>query len=266
MNESTQPYEWYCAHIILWASYMDGNQDDYPIWERVYLVKALDSDEAWTNAEAKGEKEAKVENILEINNRNIKWKYGGVRKVISTIEDSLIEIKLNNSIDILEITWNEFYVSDEENLKKLIEGKPVKITYADLKVNYASKYDVGYFCAHIILWMKDKDGVQKEYPFWENIYIVKARNISEAKKKAERCGIEEAEPDDGLEVNGKPAKWTYGGVKKITNIIDNSIFECEMHEILKDVAEVTWGEFSVPNKATLDKLISGELVSSNYDE
>jgi hypothetical protein len=36
--------------------------------------------------------------------------------------------------------------------------------------------------------------------------------------------------------------------------------------MLEDVAELTWNEFTVPDKESLDKLISGEPVNIRYDE
>lgn len=122
------------------------------------------------------------------------------------------------------------------------------------------------FCAHVVIWMKYKDGVQNEYPIWENVYLVKANTEDEAWEKAEKKGREECEDDDGLEVDGRPARWTYGGVRKLISVIDISFFECKIHESMEDIIELTWSEFTVLDKISLDKLIAGESVIINYDE
>lgn len=123
-----------------------------------------------------------------------------------------------------------------------------------------------WFCAHVIIWMKYKDGIQDEYPLWENVYLIKANTEDEAWEKAEKKGREECEDDDGLEVDGRPARWTYGGVRKLISVIDSGCFECQIDESMEDIIELTWSEFSVPDKASLDKLIDGKPVIINYDE
>jgi Domain of unknown function (DUF4288) len=122
------------------------------------------------------------------------------------------------------------------------------------------------FCAHVIIWMKYKDENQNDYPIWENVYLVKAESEDEAWEKAERRGKEECENDDGLEVDGRPARWIYGGVRKLISVIEASFLECNIHENCEDIIELTWNEFTVPDKESLDKLISGDSVNVNYDE
>jgi hypothetical protein len=119
----------FCAHVIIWMKYEDGNQNEYPIWENVYLIRAESEDGAWNKAECRGKEECEDDD-LEVDGRPARWTYGGVRKLISVIEASFLECSIHESCeDIIELTWNEFTVTDKESLDKLIAGEPVNIRY-----------------------------------------------------------------------------------------------------------------------------------------
>lgn len=49
--------EWYAASIIMLVKFKDGNQDKYPVWENVVLIKASSGDEALELAEKRGREE-----------------------------------------------------------------------------------------------------------------------------------------------------------------------------------------------------------------
>lgn len=147
----------------------------------------------------------------------------------------------------MEISSNEVIYKESEQPEPLDSGKC-------------------WFCAHVIIWQQYKDGIQDDYGIWENIYLVKADTAEEAWQKAECKGIEITEHDDGLEINGRPARWVYGGVRKLITAIDSSFFECKIHEVMENIIELTWNEYTVPDKQSLDKLIAGDSVNVNYEE
>jgi hypothetical protein len=123
-----------------------------------------------------------------------------------------------------------------------------------------------YYIAHVIIWVRFKDGNQDEYPVWENIYIIKADSDKEAWEKAEREGRIYPSSDDDLTVDGRPAEWIFGGVRKVIHSISGSSINVQIDLMQENIAELTWNEFTVPDKETLDKLISGEPVNIRYDE
>ena len=51
--------EWYAASIIMLVKFKDGNQDKYPVWENVILIKASSDDEAIKKAEKEGREKEK---------------------------------------------------------------------------------------------------------------------------------------------------------------------------------------------------------------
>lgn len=122
------PY--YIAHVIIWVRYKDGNQDDYPVWENVYLIKADTNEEAWEKAEKEGRSYPSSNDDLTFDDRPAEWIYGGVRKVIHSISGDSINVQIDlMHEDVAELTWNEFTLPDKESLDKLIAGKPVSIRY-----------------------------------------------------------------------------------------------------------------------------------------
>jgi hypothetical protein len=123
-----------------------------------------------------------------------------------------------------------------------------------------------YYIAHIIFWVQYNEGPQDDYPIWENIYLIIAKDSDEAWEKAEREGREYPDPNEDLTVDGRAAEWVYGGVRKINDFIQGRFTRVDMDEFLEDVAELTWNEYTVPDKASLDKLIAGEPVNVNYDK
>jgi hypothetical protein len=57
-------------------------------------------------------------------------------------------------------------------------------------------------------------------------------------------------------------------IKRVLNFHYGKMFsfECRIDESMEGIIELTWSEFSVPDKASLEKLINGESVLINYTE
>ena len=47
-----------------------------------------------------------------------------------------------------------------------------------------------WYVAHVIMYVKFKDGVQDSYPIWENLYLIKASSPAKAWEKAHKYGRE----------------------------------------------------------------------------
>ena len=56
---------------------------------------------------------------------------------------------------------------------------------------------MNWYSAHIIMYVELKDRVQRRYPVWENIVLIKARDADVAFEKAERCGRSEEGDSEG---------------------------------------------------------------------
>jgi hypothetical protein len=117
-----------------------------------------------------------------------------------------------------------------------------------------------WYAAHLILYVKLKHHAQRHYPIWENILLIKARNEEEAFAKAEARGKEE-EGDDGgtFRWAGKPARWVFAGVRKLTL--------CEDAEKRPDDGtEVSYTELEVDSEQAVRKLVRGQSVAVTYRE
>ena len=117
-----------------------------------------------------------------------------------------------------------------------------------------------WYAAHLILYVKLKNHTQRNYPIWENIVLIKARSEEEAFAKAEARGKEE-EGDDGgtFRWAGKPARWVFAGVRKLTL--------CEDAEKRPDDGtEVSYTELEVDSEQAVRKLVRGQSVAVTYKD
>ena len=115
-----------------------------------------------------------------------------------------------------------------------------------------------WYAAHIVMFVELKDRTQPRYPVWENVVLVQAATEAEAFEKAERHGRSE-EGDDGgtFRWGGRPARWVFAGVRKLT--------ECPTaSERPDDGTEVTYNEFELASRAAVEKLAAGEPVSAVF--
>jgi hypothetical protein len=112
-----------------------------------------------------------------------------------------------------------------------------------------------WFAAHIIMYVEFKTERQTTYPVWENIVLVHAAGEDEAFAKAEKKG-RESEGDDGgtFQWDNTPARWVFGGVRKLTLCQDSEVRP-------KDGTEITYLQLRVRSKISLAKLIHSERVS-----
>jgi hypothetical protein len=118
-----------------------------------------------------------------------------------------------------------------------------------------------WYAAHLLFYVKLKRKRQTRYPLWENIVLIKAKNVEEAFAKAEQRAQEDActEPDDTFTWGGVPAEWVFGGVRKLTTCMDE-------HKRPGDGTEVTYLELEAPSWQALQKLIRGEPVAVKIDD
>lgn len=120
---------WYSASAIFFFEYKEGKQDEYLVWENVYLLEANSDQEAWKKAEKYAKQyEGDSSGTLTLNGRPVTQKYGGIRKIVSVSNSINIE---EGVLEGAEVTFNKFVVKDRKSLDDLISGKPVKIVYEE---------------------------------------------------------------------------------------------------------------------------------------
>jgi hypothetical protein len=119
----------YAAHIIMAVRYRSGTQNRFPCYENVVLIEADDPDEAMRRAEEYGAEEARHDDpTFTWGGQPAYWQFAGVRKLIEcrTLGDPEDRLR-----DGTELTYSQLEVSSEKDLKKLVEGEPVSVTYEE---------------------------------------------------------------------------------------------------------------------------------------
>ena len=106
-----------------------------------------------------------------------------------------------------------------------------------------------WYAAHVLLTTELLEGELDYCPVWENIYLIHATSAEEAWARAEKLGQQDIEvTSEGLTFDDKPARWRFVGVR--------SLMECL--ETPGDGVEVAWMQYTVQNRAGLDRLMQSK--------
>jgi len=118
-----------------------------------------------------------------------------------------------------------------------------------------------WFAAHIILCVKYTEHRQNSIPLWENVVLIAAESEEEAFAKAECYGRKKETKGEEATFTwaGKPARWVFGGVRKLTTCDDPE-------ERPDDGTEITYTQMKVRSPVELKKLLDGEDVGVRYIE
>jgi hypothetical protein len=117
-----------------------------------------------------------------------------------------------------------------------------------------------WFAAHLVLYVQLKDHPQGRCTAWENIVLIKAASEEEAFAKAERRGREEAGDDGGtFRWNGKPARWVFAGVRKLTSCEDPN-------RRPDDGTEISYTQMQLDSEQSVLKLVQGDPVKIQYTD
>jgi hypothetical protein len=124
---------WFAASVVMYFRLKDGPQDEFSIWENVYLIDAPDGAQAHAKAEALGKLgEGDDDGSLRLDGKPAEQVFGGVRKVLSCAP-SLTGQAVDNSVveDGMEATFSTFTVGSREDLEAFIRGESVQVIYEE---------------------------------------------------------------------------------------------------------------------------------------
>jgi hypothetical protein len=117
------------------------------------------------------------------------------------------------------------------------------------------------YSAHLIRYLKVKDGDQARFPVEETAYLIDASSPDDAFDQAEAIGQEINECDnEDFTWENRPAKWIYAGIRKL---LDQSCFAPD-HLDREDsftFKEITYSEFMADRREALQDLIEGRPVT-----
>src|SRR5947209_5408588 len=111
---------------------------------------------------------------------------------------------------------------------------------------------MSWFAAHIVMVVKLKSERQTRFPVWENIVLLEAESPDEAFAKAEHVG-RKGEGDDGgsFRWGGRPARWEFAGVRKLTECVT-------FQDRPGDETEISFNELELDSQEAVDLLAKGE--------
>lgn len=115
-----------------------------------------------------------------------------------------------------------------------------------------------WWAAHVVMYNRFRDGVQDYYAVMEDIYLVNACCVDEARKKASLIGKESELDSETYTCDGRPAVLEFAGIRRIV--------ECD--DSLRrpgDGTEVTYMRLIVETETDFARLTKGESVTLEYE-
>src|SRR6266851_7879773 len=90
---------WFVAHAIFFIRVAEGTQDEFPVWEDMYLVQAKSGHEALDKAKKIARRIESDTKAVRYGGRRALQIFAGIRKVVKAT-DTLLEPKLRDGIEI----------------------------------------------------------------------------------------------------------------------------------------------------------------------
>jgi len=122
-----------------------------------------------------------------------------------------------------------------------------------------------WYCAHAIFYYELKYEEQDSYLVHENVYLIQATDEKIAMKKAMESakGNEDLSEDDHLELNEKPVRYIFSGIRKLIAV---SNYDKEDEDVIESGIEATYSELEVDNLDQVKELSKGSFVEVLYRE
>jgi hypothetical protein len=112
-----------------------------------------------------------------------------------------------------------------------------------------------WYTAHVIMWMRFKDGRQDCFPVEENLVLICAESPDIALKKAAEIAKADYAGDDNssLRYDKRPCDRVFGGIRRLIECVDSS-------DQPADGTEVTYQFLKVDSQEQLDALVASRDV------
>jgi hypothetical protein len=112
-----------------------------------------------------------------------------------------------------------------------------------------------WYGVHVLMAVRFRDGDQKTFPAWENVYLIQAKDGDEAETKAAAIGKQnEGDSSGTFTWDDRPASWIYAGVRKVIEISNATSTGNEP----SDGAEVTYATLEFNSEQALKGYAAGE--------
>jgi hypothetical protein len=122
---------WYCAHVVFYYRYEDGNQNDFVGHENMVLIDATSPREAHQKAVALARSEENGHRRPStVNGRDAKYVFGGIRMVVKCLGQTSTDVVNFASGD--EASYITFVIDNEKEFKNYVGGKEATITLEEV--------------------------------------------------------------------------------------------------------------------------------------
>ncbi len=119
-----------------------------------------------------------------------------------------------------------------------------------------------WYGAQLIMYVRFRDGDQRETPVWENTCLIHAPDFESALALAKERGKRDESDDDGSMTWGRrPAHWVFAGVRSVSEVF-HEVREGE----LSHGDEVLFEEFIVKGLEAVEALVKGKSIMVELTE
>ncbi len=120
-----------------------------------------------------------------------------------------------------------------------------------------------WYCAHAIFYFELKYEKQESFFVHEIVYLIQETDEKAAMQKAIEIANEDISEDDHLEVNEKPARYLFSGIRKLITVNN---YDKEDKDVIESGMEVTYSELEVDDLDQVKELSKGSFVEVLYRE
>ncbi|MDG4552133.1 MAG: hypothetical protein P9F19_01110 [Candidatus Contendobacter sp.] len=120
-----------------------------------------------------------------------------------------------------------------------------------------------WFTASLITVIEVINQSQERIPVFEDFFLIEADDREKAIHEAEYIGQQQAALDDGICLDGKPAKRIFLGVRKIRSIYNPAPYDIDSDRPVHGT-ELTHSYFEAKDLIDAIRLAKGESVNISY--
>ncbi len=116
---------WYAAHAVMLVRFREGEQDEFPVWENIFLVEAPTPQEAMEKAKTRALEDVSDDETMTWNKRPARFEFVGLRKLMQCWSDE------EQPSDGTEVSFNDLLFSSREELDAFVRGEETQVTFQD---------------------------------------------------------------------------------------------------------------------------------------
>jgi len=122
---------WYISHAIFIVEVISGEQDEYPVWENIFLIEADDDVQALERALVVAREHEQITREMKYGDEPAHCVFKGIRQLIGTSDsDSVMSIRLEHGE---ELSYCYYEVDSKDVIDRLLDGKLQRVLYGEIE-------------------------------------------------------------------------------------------------------------------------------------